>query len=104
MTREEMIEKIFGNSISNKLLPHEKKLMTDSEIAVFNTAYDEGWDDGYRDGLNDKYNKVEAAYRNGIIKTMEWFELTLIKELNMDKSFVQHLVMEWAAADLLRED
>lgn len=104
MTREEMFEKLFSNSISDKLSLEEKKLMTDSEIAIFNTAYDEGWDDGYSEGIEDHNITAHKAYVDGIKNAMKWFERTLIKELNMDKSFVQNLVMEWAAADLLTED
>lgn len=103
MTREEMLEKVFGNAKVDKLPPHEKKLMTDSEIAIFNTAYEEGWDDGYSDGTDDRHKDCYQAYRNGIMHTMKWFEHLLINDARLDEKFVKHVIMEWAATDLLTE-
>lgn len=104
MTREEMLEKVFGNAKVDKLPPHEKKLMTDSEIAIFNTAYEEGWDDGYSDGIEDHNTTAHRAYVDGIKNTMKWFEKLLVRDARLDEKFVRHVIMEWAATDLLTEE
>lgn len=100
MTREEMMTYIFGNSIVDKLNDREKELMSKDEQKIFNTAYEEGWDDGYYEGWDDAYHD---GYTEGIVKTMSWFEDILVKNFHFDSSFVRHVLMEWAAADLLTE-
>ena len=57
MSREEMMENIFGHSQADKLNNREKELMSDDEQKIFNTAYEEGYDDGYEDGVEDGRQK-----------------------------------------------